>query len=241
MKNNLFSSIGIEPTFYPNITIPKIFWSKLNHRNRHIDSLSGADSIAEYAIDKACCRMIDYLHSYSDELGNNVSTQILSKWIERAYNDGGLVELPSPVFDDRNTLVSEYSKLVKFLIANGLISSSKYCMQIEGGCHINYKLGRSGNKNKMLLTMVRDTLLNHPSVLWTFLSPFDNMSSNIYEVFDDIDKCENNNKYRRSNGDINKNIEEYEKGCFMMWREKGNHFREVGTKVLYDAKKSKGI
>lgn len=97
--------------------------------------------------------------------------------------DGDTIEISTVVFNCKQDLIKYFKKLNKQLSDFDLVPSSITDLQNEGGCHINIDLLRNSN---IILKDLTTYLYNNPSICWTFLSPYDNVSAII--TLDPLDK-----------------------------------------------------
>jgi len=99
-------------------------------------------------------------------------------WMNKSYIDSSLLEIPSPILR-MPKLLKDYDKLQKDLLCFNIVPSSEFCLEAEGGCHINVNLQDIKDKNLVEKTMqyLQLYLLNNPCIVWAFTSYMDTDSS----------------------------------------------------------------
>ena len=157
----LFSKLGFEPTFFPKLNLP----AYIGEGSR----IYGDEYwIMAYGM---------YYSSINGKIVKLISNLGFSKYV-----DSGSMELPTTKeYTDYALLKKQYRKLVRGLFKLKLHPSSKLCLMSEGGCHLNFSLSEVRDKGTsythLFLSNYRNYVLSHPSIVWMFLSPYDNVSS----------------------------------------------------------------
>lgn len=167
-QKKLFSKFGMEPTFYPNfLNFPDIWYEKIYYS--HTDG-----------------PWLNLMTNIIDQMrGDDIKTRVKHPWLTRkSVNDGSVLEIPTPVYYKWDVFEKNYESLIKKLGVWGFVPSSEVCLESEGGCHLSFSflektmefgMERTTQAISNLISYVQ----NHPSILWTFLSPWDNNSSEI--------------------------------------------------------------
>lgn len=156
----LFSNVGVEPTFYPKINIPK-----------------------PYDINRT---WVEIFENYIQAFIENYAKRKYHKWLSTAHSDCEVLEIPSSkTYASLKTLTEDYKKLLNYLEKYSFIPSSVIQRDSEGGCHVNFDLENKINKHnqnivEIFCVNVINFLNNYPSLVWSCLAPEDNLSSNIY-------------------------------------------------------------
>lgn len=154
-----FSKFGFEPTFFPKINIPGAFYEKIND----------------------CSYWEQVYEAYYSMLSHTVEKEVGPKF--RWYSDGGNLELPTrSCYTDYAEFKKDYKDLLSTLKKHQLYPSSSLCLQSEGGCHINFDLRwmleeRRESFLHRFISNYRNYVLSNPSIVWMFISPYDNQSS----------------------------------------------------------------
>lgn len=158
--NKLFSNVGVEPTFYPNIRLPKEL-TIINHE------------LEDYIWD-----------NLSHNLYDNYKFRRLHSWLTRGTVDGNNLEVPSPHhYQTANAITADFSKLCNVLKKHIYEPSSVIDRSVEGGCHINFNLAdRSTQDNEFVTKFMWNLVMflnANPALVWSLLAPEDNQSSKI--------------------------------------------------------------
>lgn len=110
----------------------------------------------------------------------------VAPWINTTCIDGGNIEIRSThEHKTLKPLLKDYTKLINYLDSAGYYPSSVIDRNVEGGCHINFNLAnKTSNINntgivKKFVDNIVGFLNNYPSIVWSYLAPEDNASSNI--------------------------------------------------------------
>lgn len=158
--NELFSNVGVEPTFYPNIRLPKeLTLFRHNLEDRVWDRLSNA-------------------------LINIGKFRQLHPWLKKSTVDDCNLEVPSPHhYKTANAITADFNKLYNVLKKHTYEPSSVIDRSVEGGCHINFNLADRSSQDqafveKFVWNLVKFLNAN-PALVWSFLAPEDNQSSKI--------------------------------------------------------------
>jgi len=170
----LYGKFGMEPTYYPTyIKHIHPFWN---------EPLYGeSDGAYEGFITPAVDAM--------DNLMGNTT----HPWAHEFHNDEECLECSTPVYSDRKEFEKHWVSALKILNAHGFVESSKVCMDAEGGCHLSFDMEamfdnfiskvKGPNEAKELCERFMKNFLifirNNPSIVWAFLSPYDNESAEI--------------------------------------------------------------
>lgn len=157
----LFDNFAIEPTFYTNlkeITLPNFLQSQ--HGEGYL------------------------LGTASNWLENKLKDSPERKkhsWFKKAYEDGSNLEVPSPIYNNIKSFLEDYTKLVCIMKEDfNFLPSSIVDIEQEGGCHLNVSIPETIRKSKnadRFFNNLKVYLTNHPSIIWSFLSPTDDQSS----------------------------------------------------------------
>lgn len=160
-KSGLFSKVGVEPTFYPNIKFPDEWMGGIN--------------------------WINTFNVLVDEFINMFKGHTNHEWInDTAYNDGETLEVPSnKEYETLPVLMVEYTNLIKVMKEYGFAPSSIIQPDSDGGCHINFDLSDRCEKYgedivELFCRNVIGFLNQNPTAVWGFIHYEDTESSNIY-------------------------------------------------------------
>jgi len=107
----------------------------------------------------------------------DIRHKINHPWMDKAYVDDKVLEIPSTVYDDVAELEKDYKSLLRKLKRENYSPSSKLSMSCQGNCHLNYDLG----EDISLYINLAAFLNNYPALVWAFITGNDRRSSNIYE------------------------------------------------------------
>lgn len=156
----LFSQFGLELTYMPKIQIPDFVYQ------------------SQYAWEKIFSTIIEYAHHV------DVLRGIKNAGWEIEEDDANL-EVKSPKFSSWEKFKLDYSKIGENLKSLNFENSSNIDMVSEGGCHINFDLSAfelDEVKMQARLRNVINFIVDNPSIVWSFLSPFDNVSSRLTRI-----------------------------------------------------------
>ena len=166
-----FSKFSAEPTYYPRVL-----------KNSGISDTSKFNEISEEIIKK-----------FRPDSSNWGKKTILFDDI-KCYIDGGNLEVLPGIFKDFSSFVESFRGIQKYLSHHGFSPSSLVQMESEGGCHLNFDLKcitRFGpHFTSKFINNYKQLMVNNPGVIWSFIPPNDNVSSNIKFYLD----CNDYNK-----------------------------------------------
>jgi hypothetical protein len=114
----------------------------------------------------------------------------------KVYNDAGNIEVPTGKSNDYNQTRKLMVKLFEQMEKHYLQPSSLADLQTEGSCHINFNMKPLAQTRDKIMNVMKNFVCSHPSIVWMFLSPYDDQSSVV--------------TYRPS-------ISSYRKGHFLCW------------------------
>jgi len=166
-----FNKFSAEPTYYPSVL-----------RNSGISDTEKFNAISETIIKK-----------FRPEISYWGQKVILIDDI-KCYIDGGNLEVLPGIFKDFDSFYTKFKEVQKYLLDNGFSPSSLVQIESEGGCHLNFDLKcitRFGpNFTSKFINNYKQLMINNPGVIWAFIPPNDNVSSNIKFYLD----CNDYNK-----------------------------------------------
>lgn len=131
--------------------------------------------------------MQDAANDMASDAADYLETHLMRKckkdhpWIIKTYVDGGNLEIPSTIYKSKHSFLKDYKSLVSYL--NGkfkFVPSSLIDMEIEGGCHLNFKVPvtpNDGEFKERFFKNLRNFIHKNPAMVWAFLAPTDNQSS----------------------------------------------------------------
>lgn len=160
-SDTYFSRFAMEPTFTPDL-------KKFGDMQAIVNYEENYEEVNEFLVEKV--------------LPN------IEKDFEKAHNDENVLEIPTEIFNSFSKFSRYYKKMVSLCKKNGFTESSNTCMEVEGGCHLNFDLGKFNREQiEKFVRRLSRYLNNNPSICWSFLSPYDNVSANIKVGVNTID------------------------------------------------------
>lgn len=191
MKNSkespeLFRRFGMELTYSVKIDHPLF---QFNHNYND-------DSWCNCFIEACTSNLILIMNNdYKGKNGNSLIRHLKHVHKEdddkcNVYNDGGSIEVVTPVFNNKQEALKFSEDTNQFLSRFEIVPS---CIDLrdEGGCHMTFDLPkeREGclglNDHEIFFQTFTHFIFFNPFVVWTFLSPYDNESSVVALIRDE--------------------------------------------------------